>query len=149
MKKRAHSSARVQAFCFWHRSSLDTFFFSLDFFAPRFPHLVESFRAVWHLRHRFHSYNVGDNLLYPPVVLGGESFLSIRRVRTLRKVDVSRLGSSYACIECVHLRDAMSRSIFSQFSIYLLRRRREISQECARRRAFENRKASTTSRRFC
>lgn len=54
----------------WHESSgFDIFFplfspFSISFFFSGFPLLVDSFRAAWHLRHRFHSYNIGDNLLY-------------------------------------------------------------------------------------
>jgi len=100
--------------------SLSSRYFFLDFFASRFPHLVDSFRAVWHLRHRFHSYNIGDNLLYHPIA--SETRVSFRFVGFASgKVDVSRLGSF---VYRVHA-PLMPRSIFPQFSIYLLRRRRD------------------------
>lgn len=80
-------------FWFWHHLSRDTFFF-LDFFAPRFPHLVDSFPAVWHLRHRFHLYNVGDDLLYHSNSLRRREFpFDSSGSHLTGKVDVSRLGS--------------------------------------------------------
>lgn len=129
--------------------SLAIRFFFLDFFASRFPHLVDSFPVVWHLRHRFHLYNVGDDLLYHSNSLRRREFsFDSSGSHLTGKVDVSRLGS---CIECVHLRDSdASQHFLSVFNLpFPSTAREEISQECARRRAFENRKASTTSRRFC
>lgn len=52
----------------WHESpGFDIFFslsFFLEFFLFRAFRLSSSFRVAWHLRHRLHSYNIGDNLLY-------------------------------------------------------------------------------------
>lgn len=125
-------------------SFLDFFFFS------GFPPLVDSFRAAWHPRHRLHSYNIGDNLLYH--LVAPEARVSFRfagfepygRLTFLASTHSRRSVSSTSTpMPCV-----AGSSVLLQFSIYLPSTATEISQECARRRAFENRKASTTSSRF-
>jgi len=93
------------------------------------------------------SHNADDNLLYHS---RGESFLSI--VEFASREEASRfslLGSSPASsVSPRRLSVSILRTYSSSFRFILSLCRREISEECARRRAFENRKACTASRRF-
>lgn len=110
-------------FWFWHPHLFLSFSISIffsRFLRPMFPASRRQLSGHWHLRHRFHSYNIGDNLLYHPIA--SETRVSFRFVGFASgKVDVSRLGSF---VYRVHA-PPIPLSIFPQFSIYLLRRRRD------------------------
>lgn len=111
-----------------------------------------SFRAAWHLQHRFHSYNIGDNLLYHLVTPEARVFFRFtgRRAPYGRKDSVSCLDpSSVSSAPHLAAHFHSSRPVLNLLSFFPHRATAEISQECVRRRrAFENRKASTTPRRF-
>lgn len=130
--------------------SLSFFFLSRFLFFLGFLPLVDNFRAAWHLRHRPHSYNIGDNLLYH--LVAPEARVSFRfagfepygRLTFLASAHSRRsVSSASTLMPCL-----AGSSVLLQFSIYLPSTAIEISQECARRRAFRNRKASTSSPHF-
>lgn len=149
----------------WHESpGFDIFlspplflFFSLlpsrVLFFFRAFRLSSSFRVAWHLRHRLHSYNIGDNLLYH--LVAPEARVSSRlagfepygRLTFLASAHSRHsVSSASAPMPCISQDFPYSSSF--QFTFRSPSTAAKISQECARRRTFENRKASTISRRF-
>lgn len=100
---------------------LISLFLSFSIFFSRFLYLTFSASrrqlSIWHLRHRFHSYNIGDNLLYHPIA--SETRVPFRfvpfRIHTGKGWRFSSL-SAHSCIECRYLRCLAAFSLSFQFT---------------------------------